>query len=73
MRTNGVRDDREAEWQVGYAMRISSVNECPMLDLVKTIVVSLLYISAIRCEKGKKNVTLLLPQNESVMLGLDFT
>ena len=73
MPTNSVRDDREAEWQAGYAMHISSLNKCPMLDLLKTTVVSLLYISAIRCEKGKKNVTLLLLQNESVMLGSDFT
>ena len=57
MPTNSARDDREAEWQDRYAMRISSMNECPMLDRLKTTVVSLLYLSAIMCEKGKKNWT----------------
>ena len=31
MPTNTVRDDREAEWQAGYGMCISSMNECPIL------------------------------------------
>ena len=37
MLTNNVQVDREAEWKAGYALRISSVNACPMLACVKTI------------------------------------
>ena len=37
MPTNRARADREAEWKVGYALRISSVNACPMLARLKTM------------------------------------
>ena len=38
MPTNSVRDDQEAEWKAGYAMCISSVNECPMLAHLNTTI-----------------------------------
>ena len=38
MPTNNVRVDREAKWQVGYALRISSVNAFPMLARVNDII-----------------------------------
>ena len=31
MLTNSAHANREAEWQAGYALHISSVNSCPML------------------------------------------
>ena len=38
MQTNSAWDNWEAEWQDGYAMHISSVNACPMLDHLKTTI-----------------------------------
>ena len=38
MPTNNVQADQEAEWKAGYALHISSVNACPMLARVKTMI-----------------------------------
>ena len=38
MSTNNTQDDQEAEWQDGHALRISSVNVCPMLARLKTMI-----------------------------------
>ena len=38
MPNNRVWDDQEAAWQDGYALRITSMNACPMLAHLKTII-----------------------------------